>query len=189
MTRIQTILCGLYGENAYLLYRDSARQAVLIDPGDDLEALTQAIAASGKALGAILLTHGHFDHMLAAQPLKARFNCPVYIHAQDGPYLSNPALNCYDKRASRLPFVPFQADELLRPAPAGSPLTVAGYGFVVYHTPGHTRAACATSWRQKRRCSPGIPCSPRATAAWTCPGAAKGIWPSPSGGCWPCPGT
>ncbi|HIS00534.1 MAG TPA: MBL fold metallo-hydrolase [Candidatus Excrementavichristensenella intestinipullorum] len=138
MTRIQTILCGLYGENAYLLYRDSARQAVLIDPGDDLEALTQAIAASGKALGAILLTHGHFDHMLAAQPLKARFNCPVYIHAQDGPYLSNPALNCYDKRASRLPFVPFQADELLRPAPAGSPLTVAGYGFVVYHTPGHT---------------------------------------------------
>ena len=138
MLRIQTILCGLYGENAYLLYRDSARQAVLIDPGDALPALTQAIAASGKALGAILLTHGHFDHILAAQPLQETFGCPVYIHALDEPCLSDPALNCYDKAASHLPFVPFHTGHLLQPGPAGSPLSVAGYSFVAYHTPGHT---------------------------------------------------
>lgn len=136
--RIMTIVCGLYGENAYLLYREAAGEALLIDPGDDLPALEHALAQSGKALGAILLTHGHFDHMLAAAPLAKKYACNVYIHRADGAYLSDAGLNCYDRRAARLPFTPMAAHHLIDAAPGGTPLHVCGLDFLVYHTPGHT---------------------------------------------------
>ena len=136
--RVKMIVCGLYAENAYLIYRDAADQAVLIDPGDDLPALEAAVEASRKRLGAILLTHGHFDHMLSAASLKEKFGCPVYIHRLDAAYLEDERLNCYDRPASRQPFTPMKPDHLLDAAPGGAPLQVCGYHFFVYHTPGHT---------------------------------------------------
>lgn len=136
--RTKMIVCGLYGENAYLISRDAADQAVLIDPGDDLPALQEAIGESRKRLGAILLTHGHFDHMLCAAWLKEKFACPVYIHRLDAAYLKDARLNCYDPPASRQPFTPMEPDHLLDAAAGGTPLQVCGYDFLVYHTPGHT---------------------------------------------------
>ena len=69
--RIETICCGAYGANAYLVYDEARADALLIDAGDDLAGITRALKNSGKRLSAIVLTHGHFDHMLAAQPLRA----------------------------------------------------------------------------------------------------------------------
>ena len=67
---IRALPCGAYQTNAYLVCPDGRGDAFLIDPGDDLSALKAAIAESGRTLSAILLTHGHFDHMLAAAPLQ-----------------------------------------------------------------------------------------------------------------------
>ena len=63
---IMPLVCGAYQVNAYLLLPEGTKDAVLIDPGDDLFALKRALSEGGKTLKAILLTHGHFDHILSA---------------------------------------------------------------------------------------------------------------------------
>lgn len=133
---IVPIVCGLYQENAYLLCPECTRDAVLIDPGDDLPALKRALERSGRTLRAILLTHGHFDHMLSAQPLSRITGAPVYVHALDQELLCDPEKCAYDPgcAAQRCP-VDFEADEL------EEEIEVCGIRFRVLHTPGHTRGS------------------------------------------------
>ena len=87
---IQTIVCGAYQENAYLLCPEGRAEAVLIDPGDDVSALRRALSASGRRIGGILLTHGHFDHMLSAGPLAQETGAQVYLHPGDAELLCDP---------------------------------------------------------------------------------------------------
>lgn len=133
---IQTIVCGPYQENAYLLCPEGSRGAVLIDPGDDLPSLKRRLSESGRMLKGILLTHGHFDHMLSAQPISKITGAPVYIHEEDAEMLCDDAKNAYDVHAAaqRSP-VDFEADAL------GAEIEIAGIGFQVIHTPGHTKGS------------------------------------------------
>lgn len=93
---IQTIVCGAYQENAYLVCPEGGDTAALIDPGDDLPALRRAVAASGRKLGGILLTHGHFDHMLSARALQMESGAAVYVHPADAKMLADRNLSVYD---------------------------------------------------------------------------------------------
>jgi len=130
---IKTIVCGAYQENAYLLLAENSRDAILIDPGDDLELLKDAIAQSGCVLKAILLTHGHFDHILAAQPLSKITGAPVYVHEMDNEYLSSGYLNGYNPACSVQPMPrDFEGD------PLEETFDLAGIHFDIIHTPGHT---------------------------------------------------
>lgn len=120
MLDIERVVCGAYQENAYVVGGE-----IVIDPGDDLEAILAAV----KRPRAILLTHGHFDHMLAAGELQKKFGAEVYIHEADAGMLANPALSMYDPAASSLPM------------PTGIRFRVyegAFEHFRVIHTPGHT---------------------------------------------------
>lgn len=133
---IERIVCGAYQENCYLLCPEGTRDAVLIDPGDDVERLKKALAASGRRLKAILLTHGHFDHMLGAQPLSIVTGAPVYVHGEDMDMLCDAQANAYDAMAASQPCPrDFEADEL------EETMDVAGMRFEVLHTPGHTRGS------------------------------------------------
>lgn len=118
--KIEKIVCGAYAENAYCIDGE-----LLIDPGDDLPAL----ARLAGGIKAILLTHGHFDHMLAAEELQKRTGVPVYVHPLDAPMLSDASLSAYNPEVSSLP----QPGHI---AYTAYPESL--FGFRVLHTPGHT---------------------------------------------------
>lgn len=130
---ITCIECGMYQENAYLLCPEGSKQAVLIDPGDDLSRIKRYLSESGRVLGAMLLTHGHFDHMLSAEPLSRITGAGVYIHAGDENMLGDAHLCAYDPNVSRLPCPKDLEAEILQDS-----VDVCGLHFEILHTPGHT---------------------------------------------------
>ncbi len=137
MIAIQPLACGLYEENAYLVFDEARGDLLVIDPGDALPALEAAIHRTGKTLTDILLTHGHFDHILAAAPLRRKYGARIHVHPLDAPMLRSPKAAQMDEAACALPFEPIGADALY-PAEERFSLTVCGMAFEGMHTPGHT---------------------------------------------------
>ena len=78
---IQKIACGILEENCYIVQAESRDDCVVVDPGDDYPKLKAAIGK--RRVEAVLLTHGHFDHIMAAGQLAADFDAPVYVGAAD----------------------------------------------------------------------------------------------------------
>jgi hydroxyacylglutathione hydrolase len=129
------IECGGFTANSYLVFRPSRSDAMLIDAGDDFDAVMNKIESSGKRLTDILLTHGHFDHIMSAKRLRDETGARIHIHPLDAPYLRNPALNMLGMvESTRTPFEPFDADEML----SEGPMLVAGLSVQVIPCPGHT---------------------------------------------------
>lgn len=118
-----TALCvGSIGTNCYIVYDETTRDAVVIDPSDEASLVAARIAALDLTLRAILLTHGHFDHGGDAGRLKKTSDVPVYVHQADK---SLPSWLTHGLCADRT-----YAD--------GDKLDFAGLRFTVLHTPGHT---------------------------------------------------
>ena len=117
---INKLTLGLYQTNTYILSND--REAVVIDPGYEADTILDAL--EGKTLKAILLTHGHFDHVGAVKELVAETGCEVYIHAAE---------------ATLPPMM--TAGELYYTRTYGEGDTISpidGMELTVLHTPGHT---------------------------------------------------
>ncbi len=127
---VQTLPVGPIQANCYILSVPGRSDCVLIDPGDEPELIREALGE--KKVAAVLLTHGHFDHIGGVKGV-IDTDTQVYIHPLDEPMLSNPAKNMAVLIGSdfKLPIKSLSANE-------GDLIIAAGISFDVLHTPGHT---------------------------------------------------
>ncbi len=135
---IRQLELGPLQANAYLVYRGGRDDCFIIDPGDDLSAIERAISVSGRRLTDILLTHGHFDHMLAAAPLKEKYGARIHVHPYDSHMLKVSGASLYNEQWCNLPFVPAEADAPYPVTDENWELSVCGISLTGFRTPGHT---------------------------------------------------
>jgi hydroxyacylglutathione hydrolase len=131
---------GAFAANCYLVAAAAGEQCLIIDPGQDAEAGIEEIVERYRLRpAAVLLTHGHIDHVWSVAPVCGARDIPAYIHPADRALLTDPAKG--------LPMQPFQQfmGGLTFAEPAdvveltgGMTLDLAGVQLVVDHAPGHT---------------------------------------------------
>ena len=146
---------GLLACNCYVLAQRQGSDAIIVDPGQRAFGPLRRILDQNRLTpSAVLLTHGHIDHIWSAQKVADTFGCPVYIHPEDRFMLSDP-INGFGPRIAQMAFgalfrEPRQVVELDRD---GHTLDLGGFAVAVDHTPGHTRGSVAfrVSGGQERR--------------------------------------
>lgn len=109
-------------------------QCVIVDIGEGAPVLLRHLEQMHLKPVAILLTHGHYDHIAGVEQARKTWNIPVYIHKMDAAMLTDSRLNLGDW-LSDLPFQPVKAWETVK---EGDHLTFGTADFSVLHTPGHT---------------------------------------------------
>lgn len=136
---IQLLQCtvGMVMTNCYILLNRDAGEAVMIDPGDQASRLLQLLEQEHMMLKGILLTHGHFDHILAAPALRQETGAPVYAARAENDLLHDTDANLTGSWV-RKPMT-LEADRLLAD---GETFVLAGCRFRMLLTPGHTEGSC-----------------------------------------------
>ena len=93
MLQVKRILVGIVGTNCYIVYDKDTKEAVVIDPGAEEERIISFIEEEGLKPEAILLTHGHFDHILAVPALREKYKIPLYAAKEEREMLGDGELN------------------------------------------------------------------------------------------------
>lgn len=118
--------------NCFFFYDQDTREGIVVDPGDEAEKLLRYGQEKGLKIQAILLTHGHFDHIMAVEALKKEWNAPVYASEEERVVLENPQINLSVQLGTPLKLT---ADHYLSD---GEELEFMGQKVKCILTPGHT---------------------------------------------------
>ena len=123
MVNVYTLPLGAYETNCYVVHGQNSTRCIVIDPGYEAGQILSFLEKKGLDLEAILLTHGHFDHVGAVRDLVALTDCDVYLHREETtmPPQRTAGPLYYTHGLSK-----------------GQTLTLAGLTIGVLHTPGHT---------------------------------------------------
>lgn len=123
MLNVHTLSLGAYQTNCYIIHEAASSVCCVIDPGYDGDVILDKAASLGLNIEAILLTHGHFDHVGAVKEIAAETGCKTFLCGED---LSMPP----SMTAGPLFYTHTYGD--------GDRLSLAGLDIAVLHTPGHT---------------------------------------------------
>jgi hydroxyacylglutathione hydrolase len=123
--------CSIFGD-------ETTREAIVIDPGDDIGKILAILEKHSLRVKAIVITHAHIDHIGGAKKMKAATGAPVYMNDDD-----RELYNHLDIQATWLGMEPPEMTEIDAPAREGDTLELGAAEFQILHTPGHTRGSIA----------------------------------------------
>lgn len=134
---IRSLTLGMVGTNCYFLSNKETKEMILVDPADSPGRIEDFAKKQGYRPVGILLTHGHFDHILGVEKLRADWQVPVYADEAEEEVLGDCRRNLSVNLGGR----PFEtkADIYLKD---GEEFTLAGFSIRMLHTPGHTAGGC-----------------------------------------------
>lgn len=135
---------GVFATNCWIIAPSANSEAVIVDPGMDArEGIADLVARHGLRPIAVLLTHGHLDHMWSVTPVADGYGTPAWVHPSDRHLLADPLAGMSD--ATRTAFGHL-IGEVAEPAEVrelvdGAVLELAGLNFTARHAPGHTEGS------------------------------------------------
>lgn len=133
--RIRSQVLGLIGTNCYLVFDDQTKEGVIVDPADNGALILNQCRELEVIPKAVLLTHGHFDHICAVPDLVRAFQLPIYAGKGEEELLRDPAKNLSSAYGDG---VSLKNVEYLG---NGDTVSFLGRTWQVIATPGHTRGS------------------------------------------------
>jgi hydroxyacylglutathione hydrolase len=121
--------CSIFGD-------EQTREAMVVDPGDEISSILEILARHGLKVTAIVITHAHIDHIGGAQKLKLATGAPVYMNLND-----TELQKMLPVQATWLGMAPPDPVAIDAPAKDGDRILVGATEFHVLHTPGHTQGS------------------------------------------------
>ncbi len=134
--KIGRIVLGMCQTNCYFVYEEGSRRAIVFDPADKGDYIFNGLKEKGFTVEAILLTHGHFDHIWGVEQLRELSGAKVYAYEGEKELCEDASLNV-SKGAGRACTI--KADEYVKD---GEEITAAGISCRLIATPGHTGGSC-----------------------------------------------
>jgi hydroxyacylglutathione hydrolase len=134
---------GSFAANCYIVAPEAGAECVIIDPGQDAEPGIEEILARHRLRpAAVLLTHGHLDHIWSVAPVCGAKGIPAYIHPEDRALLTDPARG-FSLAAGQQLFggLEFTEPDDVKELSDGMTLNLVGLEVVVNHAPGHTQGS------------------------------------------------
>lgn len=130
--KLESDVLGAISTNCYYLINTENNDVIITDPADDAFTIKNYCMNNGLSVKGIILTHGHFDHIMAADELRKHFGVKIYAGEEEKKLLSDAELNLSAAWSS--PYT-LRADVLLKD---GEMFGLAGFNIKAIHTPGHT---------------------------------------------------
>lgn len=131
--QIRNAIIGMCATNTYFVWNEENNEGIIIDPAGDQERIFDRVNQYGFKVVAILITHGHFDHVFALDEVRNKYKVPAYIGINEKEVLATPNLNLTSSFLGR--FISLEADVYLND---GEEFTLAGMNIRAIEVPGHT---------------------------------------------------
>lgn len=141
---IETMVLGMVQTNCYIICNPETKEAIVIDPADNAGKIEKYLKENDLVCKGILLTHGHFDHIMAASELAAFTHAPICSHEEEKELLKDPNRNASSHIHRELSLEP----EILLKDQENH--IFAGLQFQVIHTPGHTQGGVCYYFADQR---------------------------------------
>ena len=133
---LQQCVLGPVYTNCYIAKNKETGEALIIDPADSPSKIELKVNAMGARPVAVLLTHGHFDHIMGVEAVREKYQIPVYACRQEEEMLREPSVNMTDQMGKSCSIRPdVFLDDL-------QVFEAAGFFIQMIHTPGHNKGSC-----------------------------------------------
>lgn len=131
---IKVMTLGEQATNCYIVWSKQTHEGYVIDPADEGDAISQVLLKENIALKGILLTHGHFDHLLALLELQLNYPVPVYLHPDDLFLIERASTTAHHFLGRAVDPIPTKNE----PISHDQIFPIGSTHFKAIHTPGHT---------------------------------------------------